>query len=319
VSGRRIRLAPRCSADAAIAAITTEQQSGASRTQLLNAGVERGAIDRRLRNGHLVRWHAGVYLIGGAAPVELMEETAALLACGPTAMLSHHSAATLWGFRPGTARPIHVMVPAGHHGRGPDGVIVHRSEILLPCDMHIEMDLPVTSPARTMLDVAGTLPDRDLAYVVDEGLGKGLLTEAELSELLDRAGGHPGRRPLSRLLGDEPHRLTESTAQRQLLELIRDADLPLPETEVPLLDYRVDLFWRDLRLVVEVDGYRGHGTRRAFERDRRRDARLHAAGFVVIRFSARVIERQPLAVIASLAQSILAQTRLQAASLTPDS
>jgi very-short-patch-repair endonuclease len=97
-----------------------------------------------------------------------------------------------------------------------------------------------------------------------------------------------------------------------LLDLVQEAQLPVPETEQWILDYRVDLLWRDLRLIVEVDGYASHGTRAAFGRDRRQDARLQAAGFVVIRFTAVQIE--PLAVLARLAQSILAQTRALASS-----
>jgi very-short-patch-repair endonuclease len=106
--------------------------------------------------------------------------------------------------------------------------------------------------------------------------------------------------------------LTESVAQRRLLDLIRDSDLPMPQTEHPLLGYRVDLLWPELRLVVEVDGYQFHGTRGAFERDRRRDARLQAAGYVVIRFTARQIEHHPLAVLAELAQAIHAAQRATA-------
>jgi very-short-patch-repair endonuclease len=98
--------------------------------------------------------------------------------------------------------------------------------------------------------------------------------------------------------------LTESKAQRRLLELIREAGLPFPKTEQPLLGYRVDLLWPDLKLVVEVDGYQSHGTRGAFEHDRRRDARLQAAGFTVMRVTAREIEYRPWAVVAQLAQAI---------------
>jgi very-short-patch-repair endonuclease len=222
------------------------------------------------------------------------------------AMLADHSATTLWTLRPGTARPIHVLVPDGQHGATPHGVIVHRSRILEPRDIRIHRGLPVTSPARAMLDIAATLPERDLGYILNEGLTKRLLTERDIYELLRRAGRHPGRHTLTNLMANWTGTLTESQAQRQLLELIRDAGLPLPRTEVPLLDYRADMFWPELKLIVEVDGYGVHGTRSAFERDRRRDARLRAAGYTVIRFAASDIEHRPLAVIAALAQNISA-------------
>jgi very-short-patch-repair endonuclease len=293
--------------DGRIEAIATEQRGRASRDQLFDARVTRHEIDGRVRRGRLVPKHPGVYVVGHAAEIDLGDETAALLACGPTALLSHHSAATIWGLRPGTARPIHVTVPRGNHGVRPEGVVVHRT--ILPTERCVHLDLPVTSPARTMLDIAAGLPDRDVEDILEQGLHKRVLTEAEVAEVVARAGRHRGARTLRRVFATRMGSLTESKAQRRLLDLIRESDLPLPQTEQPLLGYRVDMLWRDLRLVVEVDGYQFHGTRGAFERDRRRDARLQAAGFVVIRFTARQIEHHPLAVLASLAQTILAQTR----------
>ena len=301
VSGGRISLGSG-PVDEVCSAIAGEQRGRVSRDQLREARVDRRAVDRRIRNGRLIVSQPGVYVVGHAADIELGDETAALLACGPRALLSHHSAATLWGLRPGTARPIHVTVPRGDHGVRPNGVVVHRT--VLPTERDVHLDLPVTSPARTMLDIAAALPERDIEYVLEEGLAKRLLTEGAVAEVVARAGRHPGARRLARVLATRTGTLTESGAQRQLLELIRQSDLPMPQTERPLLGYRVDLLWPDLRLVVEVDGYQFHGTRGAFERDRSRDARLQAAGYLVIRFTARQIEHQPLAVLAQLAQTI---------------
>jgi very-short-patch-repair endonuclease len=286
-----------------IAEIASEQRGRVARYQLRAAGIDRRAIDRRMKSGRLIVKHPGVYIYGHGAEVELGDETAALLACGPTAMLSHHSAATLWGLRPGRARPIHVLVPRGHHGVLPQGVIVHNT--ILDCGRTTHLDLPLTSPARTLLDIAASLPARDVEYILEEGLGpKRLLTETEVSEVAARAGRHPGAGTLRRVLATRTGTLTESKAQRRLLELIREAGLPFPKTEQPLLGYRVDLLWPELKLIVEVDGYGSHGTRGAFEHDRRRDARLQAAGFTVIRVTAREIEYRPWAVIAQLAQAI---------------
>jgi very-short-patch-repair endonuclease len=310
VSGGRISLAPG-PIDGRIGAIAGAQRARVSRDQLIEARVDRRAIDRRIKNGRLTVKHSGVYVVGHTPEIDLGDETAALLACGPTALLSHHSAATIWGLRPGTARPIHVTVPRGHHGTRPEGVEVHRT--ILPTERRIYLDLPITSPARAVLDIAAGLPDRDVEHIVEEGLRRRipgarrvtpLLTEADLAEVVARAGRHPGAGRLKRVLATRRGTLTESVAQRRLLDLIRDSDLPMPLTERPLLSYRVDLLWPELRLVVEVDGYQFHGTRGAFEDDRRRDARLQAAGYVVIRFTARQIEHHPLAVLAQLAQTI---------------
>jgi very-short-patch-repair endonuclease len=302
VSGGRIGV-PTGHIDELISMIASAQRGRVSREQLFEGGANRDEIDWRVRRGRLIVKHPGVYLVGHSAEVELGDETAALLACGPTALLSHHSAATLWGLRPGMARPIHLTVPRGQHGVRPAGVIVHRT--VLPTERTTHRDLPITSPARTMLDIAAGLPDREVEYILEEGLGpKRLLTEAEVAEVAARAGRHPGAGTLRRVLATRTGTLTESKAQRRLLGLIRDAGLPFPRTEQPLLGYRVDLLWPDLKLIVEVDGYQSHGTRGAFERDRRRDARLQAAGFMVIRVTAREIEYRPWAVIAQLAQAI---------------
>jgi very-short-patch-repair endonuclease len=196
------------------------------------------------------------------------------------------------------------------------GVVVHRT--ILPTERCLHLDLPVTSPARALLDIAAGLPDRDVEYILEEGLrqqmpgvrgARRLLTEAEVAEVVGRAGRHPGSRRLGRVLATRTGTLTESAAQRRLLELIRESGLPMPQTERPVLGYRADLLWPKLRLIVEVDGYQFHGTRGAFERDRLRDARLQAAGYVVIRFTARQIEHNPLAVLAQLAQTINALAR----------
>lgn len=302
VSGGRISL-DAGSVDGRIGEIAGAQRGRVSRGQLIEGRIDRRAIDRRIRNGHLIIKHPGVYVVGHTAEVELGDETAALLACGPNALLSHHSAATVWGLRPGRARPIHVTVPRGQHGVRPEGVIVHRT--VLPTERMTHLDLPITSPARTMLDIAAGLSAREVEYILEEGLGpKRLLTEAAVAEVAARAGRHPGAGTLRRVLATRTGTLTESKAQRRLLELIRNAGLPFPKTEQPLLGYRVDLLWPELKLIVEVDGYQSHGTRGAFEHDRRRDARLQAAGFTVIRVTAREIEYRPWAVIAQLAQAI---------------
>jgi very-short-patch-repair endonuclease len=295
--------------DHRIAAIAQAQRGRGTRAQFLAAGVTSSAIHRRRKSGNLIDEHPGVYAVGHQAEIPLGAETSALLVCGMQSLLSNHSAAaTMWGFRPGTARPIHVTVPYTAQTGRPKGVIVHRSAILEPRDACVHNGLPVTSPARTLLDIAATLPDRDTAQALEQGLAKRLLTKADVDDILSRAGRHPGAATLARITGAPcGSTLTESHAEQRLLELIRQAQLPAPETQQYLLGYRVDLLWRDLKLVVEVDGYRYHSTPAAFERDRRRDAQLQAAGYTVIRIAASQIEDEPFAVIARLAQNILAR------------
>ena len=295
------------SVQARIDKIAAGQRARMSRTQLLAAGVSSSAIGRRLNSGRLVRVHAGVYGLPHTSAVPLAAETAALLACYENAALSHHSAATLWGLRPGVARPIHVTLYARSSGPTPVGVALHRSETITEPDVRIHDGLPVTSPARTLLDVAASLPDRDVERMFDEGLfTRRVLTRREIVDVLARAGHHPGRGRLARVARahSRPTR-TDSRPEEALLRMVRAAGLPEPRLQATVLDYRVDLYWPDLRLAVEVDAYTTHGSSARFEADRRRDARLLTElGIVVIRVTKLAIETRPFEVIALLARAI---------------
>jgi very-short-patch-repair endonuclease len=290
-----------------IRALASRQSGRTSRAQLLAAGVDACAIKRRLRNGRLILLHRGVYGLPGTSELPLAAETAALLACGDGAVLSHHSAATIWGLRPGIARPIHVTIPDGRSGPAPDGVIVHRSRVLAPADITIHQGLPVTSPARTYLDIAPSLPDRDLERLLDEGLfGKRIVTRAEIEGVLGRAGAHPGRARLARMAGGhERSTQTDSPPEETLFMMIRAAGLPEPETGFPMLGYRLDFYWPALKLAVEVDAYGTHGSRARFEGDRRRDARLLTEkGIETLRLTRTMVEERPPEALALVARAV---------------
>jgi very-short-patch-repair endonuclease len=278
-----------------------------SRQQLLAAGVEATAIKRRLRSGRLELLHRGVYGLPQTSELPLAAETAALLACGEGAVLSHHSAATLWGLRPGIARPVHVTIPGQRGCPAPKGVIVHRSTTLTPADVAVHEGLPVTSPARTFLDVAPALTDRDVERILDEGVfALRIVTIAAVRGAVARAGGHPGRARLSRVaLGRAHSTRTDSPPEERLLQLIRAAGLPEPRLQAPVLGYRLDFFWPDLRLAVEVDAYGTHGSRSRFEADRRRDARLLTEeGIAVVRLTAAAIDDRPFEAVALVSRAI---------------
>jgi len=293
--------------DARIGAIAARQRARVSRGQLLASGIDRSAIKRRLRSGRLELVHRGVYALPNTADVPLAAETAALLACGEGSLLSHHSAATLWGLRPGSARPIHVTVPGERGVRSPAGVQVHRSSTITGADVRIHERLPVTSPARTLLDVAATLADRDVERLLDEALfGRRILSLAQVSDVLARAGAHPGRARLARAAaGHTRSTRTESPPEETLLRLIRAAALPEPRLQTSVLGYRLDFLWPELGLAVEVDAYGTHGAPARFEADRRRDARLMTeAQVIVLRFTRAAIEQRPFEVIGLLARAI---------------
>jgi very-short-patch-repair endonuclease len=261
--------------------------------QLAAAGIGQNGIKRRVRAGRLVPRHRGVYQVGPIAG-PCGREMAALLALGDDAALSHHTAAAIWGIRPAHEGPVHVTVP---RERTPShrGIRVHRTRSLKAA---VRDGLHLTTPARTLLDLAPELNQHELERAVEQALVLRLTTHHEIEA--ECSDGRRGAARLRAALTDEPG-LTRSEAERRLRGLIRAARLPRPETNARVAGWEVDLLWREQRLVVEVDGFAFHSSRHAFERDRRRDGDLVAAGYRVVRFTWRQIVREPEAVIARLA------------------
>ena len=184
---------------------------------------------------------------------------------------------------------------------------MHRSTTLAPRDIRTQHGLPVTSPARTILDTAASLPDRDIERLLDEALFvRRILTIPHANGVLARAGNHPGRARLRRIIGNHVRSTTtDSPPEESLLALIRAAALPEPRTQIQILDYVLDFFWPELSLAVEVDAYGTHGSRARFEADRARDARLLAQkGIAVVRLTRAAIEDRPFEVIGVLARAI---------------
>jgi very-short-patch-repair endonuclease len=287
-------------ADRAALAIAARQHAVITAGQLYRAGLTRGAIRQRVASGWLRRYHRGVYLVGPIEP-PLARAMAATLACGSGALLSHYPAGVYWALLPGPAHPVHVTVVA-RHVAGPAGVRVHRTQRLHPRDATKHHDIPVTSPARTLLDLATQITPREHARAVNEAHVLRLVTDQSLNEQCARYPRHRGVAVLRKAIRQEPQ-LTRSEAERRLLELIRAAGLPEPETNVRIHGHEVDVLWRGQKLAVEVDGYAFHSTRAAFERDRRRDAALKGHGVDVIRVTWTQITGERIAVAASLARA----------------
>jgi very-short-patch-repair endonuclease len=283
-----------------VLAVAARQHGVIAYEQLLAAGLSPDAVRHRGRSGWLRRIHRGVYLVGPIEP-PLARAMAATLACGRGAQLSHHPAAILRGLLPGPARGMHVTVP-GRHVAGPAGVTVHRTDGLDPRDATRHLGIPVTSPARTLLDLATEATPRELARAIEQAQILNLVTARSLHAQFARYPHHKGLAAVREATTAEP-RLTRSEAERRLLELIRTARLPEPETNVRVAGHEVDFLWREHALVVEVDGYAFHATRAAFERDRRRDAALKAHGIDTIRVSWTQIAGEPAALVALLARA----------------
>ena len=294
------------SGDRAVGLVADAQRGVVHRVQLLAAGLGRGAIEHRLAKGSLYPIHPGVYAIGHAVLQPLGPELAALLYVGSDSLVSHRSAGSLWGLTKPAADGVHVTVIGRHVGSRP-GLRVYRVGRLDPRDVCVRWGIPVTAPARTIIDLAAHAPDAEFERALAEAYGLRLLTDRALSEAIERAPGRNGTARLRGALSDErAHALTRSDAERLFLRLIAEAQLRRPATNVRLEGYEVDFLWPLEKLVVEVDGHGFHGHGAAFERDRKRDQRLVAAGYRVIRVTWGQLVGEPLALIARIAQALTA-------------
>jgi very-short-patch-repair endonuclease len=244
-------------------------------------------IATRLADGRLHELHRGVYLVGHTAPPPHAHEMAALLACGKGAVLSHRSAAHLWSlFSYPAAPPVCVTLPPERYVKRPR-IETHRATIDRR-DIRARHGLTLTSPPRTILDLAATLDAAHLESVVAEAGYRRLASEVELK---DQLGRYPNRRGASSLieildLTGGPRR-TRSPAERLMLRLLRRAQITGYETNGRIHDYEVDFLWRELSFAVEIDGYDAHSGRVAFERDRLKLATLEARGLVVMPVTGR--------------------------------
>lgn len=269
--------------------------------ELEQLGLSGRAVRDRAASGRLQRLHRGVYAV--APPTVKGRWVAALLACGPRAVLSHGSAASLWDLAPNPAL-VHVNVP-DRARQTRERVVVHGAR-LDPLEIASHDGLPCTTVARTLLDLAATTARRRVEQAVDRAEELRLFDLRELRSVVERRHGERGTAVLATILAEyDGPAATRSAAEARLLSLIRRARLPRPEANawVPLPEgggYRPDFLWRDRRLVVEVDGRTYHARRRAFEHDRRRDRRLALAGYETRRYAAREVLRQPGQVIAEL-------------------
>ena len=294
------RLAPRAGrVDRVIGALAGRQRGVVARWQLLGAGLSADALDHRVETGRLHPIHRGVYAVGHASLDARGLALAAVLAAGDGALLGHRSAAVHHGWLPPDDGPVDVVRPGRSH-RSIPGVRLHRPTILSPTDVAHRAGVPVTAPARTLLDLSATASARDLERAVTEAR---LARAVDEQQLLRRAAGRPGARRLRALLDDGPS-LTRSEAERRLLALLARAGLPRPATNARVGRYEVDALWPAHRLIVEVDGYAFHGSRAAFERDRVRDTELSLAGYEVHHVTWRQLTETPEAVVARLAAAL---------------
>lgn len=280
-SDRRIA----ASSDVAAARLAGRQRAMVSTGQLVDLGFDKDDIRRRVNSGRLHPCHRGVYsLVPKAALPPLAAEQAALLATGAGAVLSHRSAAAMWGLARRDPTTVDVIVPKQKRNR--PGIRVHRANDLEPRHVRTKERLPLTAPYRSILDLAPELSARELEIAVSQALTTKLISDEE-----------------ARTLVDAPT-ITRSEAEYRLRELVKRAGLPTPLMNVKVAGWEVDFYWPEANVVVEFDGFKFHGHRQAFEQDRRKGLALAAAGVTVIRISWRQLVDEPELVVASLARTL---------------
>jgi hypothetical protein len=298
-----------------VARLGARQRLVVSRRQLLALDATGRSIECAVRRRRLHRYHHGVYaLVEISALPALAAEQAALLACGPRTVISHRSGAQIWGLvdiRPG---PVSVTVPGSDAGRRRFGIDAHTTTVLDAADVRRRQGLLVTAPARTLIDLAGQSTPRQVELALDRAIARGLTSRTAVRAAVARCPTRAGVALVRSLLGPErPSSVTASDPEERLLALIRRAQLPEPEVDVPLGDphsavqlerYRPDLLWRRQRVVVEFDSWLHHSGRRAFRYDRRRDAAMRLAGWIVLRFTEEDLTEEPERVVAWIATAL---------------
>jgi very-short-patch-repair endonuclease len=224
---------------------------------------------------------------------------AAVLKCGPATLVSHDSAASLWGLSP-WGEGVDVVVPY-RAPRHPRGIRVHRRLDLGKEHRRWVDRLPVTDPISTLVDATCGSSDARLARLIREADRLGLVDPVSLRAALDSCPHRPGVGRLRSLLDSETFSLTDSELERRFLRLVRTAGLPMPETQVWLNGFRVDFYWPELGLVVETDGLQYHRTASQQRTDRMRDQAHTAAGLTHLRFTAAQVRYEPQRAMATLA------------------
>jgi very-short-patch-repair endonuclease len=289
--------------DARLAALAERQHGVVAHRQLVEMGLRRGAVEGRLRRGALHRLHAGVYAVGHRVLSREGRWMAAVLACGPEAVLSHRSAAALWGIRHHHAGGIEVTTPRKWRSTA----TIRRRRALLPADEVTELNgIPVTTPPRTIFDLAAGSSAHEVESALRQAEFLRLYDSLSLPHLLERYPGHRGVRAIRAALArraESPGR-TRSRLEERFLPFIDRHRLPRPHFNAWLEAggerQQVDCLWPAARQIVELDGWEGHGTRAAFRSDRARDRRLRVAGYGVTRIAWSQLDDEPEAIAADL-------------------
>ncbi len=284
-------------ADHSVADLARRQHGIVARGQLLDLGLDADAVKRRVRSERLHPIHRGVYAVGHTAITLRGRWLAAVLASGDGAVLSHGSATALWGIWGSGTGEIHVTVP--RKSRSQRSIRRHFSA-LPPDEVEARYGIPVTSASRAILDLAGNKGEAAAESALRETEYLGIYGAVSLPALLKRHPNHPGasscREALDRVR-DDPGGRIRSSLEELFLPFLDSRGIPRPRLNAWLSigddGFQVDCLWPDARLIAELDGFQSHGTHQAFRGDRKRDRRLGAYGYRVVRITEGQLRSEP--------------------------
>jgi hypothetical protein len=262
-------------------------------------GYSRSAVDRAVAAGHLHRLHRGVFAVGHTRISPHGECLAAVLASGPKALLSHLSAAWVWGLSGSSPAPFAVTTPVRRKPRPP--IRLHEARLITIDDRALLDGIPLTALPRTLLDSAAAVRFDSLEKMLERSEELQLFDLRAVEELLARTVGHHGHGRLRRAISlYKPSSFTRSGLEKRFLELVLAAGLPQPRMNYVEQGFELDCYWPEFRFAVELDVFETHGTRAAFERDRKRQEDLLLAGIQMIRVTGPRLERDPEEVISQV-------------------
>lgn len=290
--------------DQRVARMAARQHGLVSHRQLAAVGLSANAVAGRVQKGHLARVHRGIYAVGHLERTSEARWMAAVMACGQGAVLSHLDAAALWKIYDGQGARVHVIT-TGRSGRRLEGVQVHRARRLHPDDVTVRDGIPVTTVARTLVDLTDVLGSDRVLRAIREAEFLRLLDHQAVNAAVERAHGRKRLTVLTQAIAAHtPGQIVREELEHLFLELVRAAGLPPPETNVRInargRRYEIDCLWREQRVAVELDGRAAHARTTAFESDRRKDAALSAIGLRPLRFTWLRVTTEPADVIAEL-------------------
>lgn len=264
-------------------------------------GYSKAAVHRAVKSGRLHPLHRGVFAIGHTNMSLYGHCLAAVLACAPHALLSHVSAAWLWDLTKTSPLPASVCAPSYRTPRPP--IRLHEARSLTLEDRALREGIPVTSLPRTLLDLAAAVRFEWLEKMIERSEDLELFDLRAVEELLERMVGHHGHRRLRKAIAlYKPSSFTRSGLEKRFLELCLEAGLLQPRANFVVHGFELDCYWPEFRFAVELDVFETHGTRAAFERDRKRQEDLLLHGIAMTRVTGPCLEREPGEVIRRVAR-----------------